>query len=197
MAKAIENKGRLSLFEYGWAVRYGIAPMMVALGLAIRSLLAPILTNETVYTYFVPSVLVSAWFSGLGPGLVATVLSVLAVIFLLPGAPNLTTPSIVNGVGFVVIGVVVSWGGEMLHQSRRRTIAMTRDALAREAHLQSILDTVPEAMIVIDERGIMRSFSSAAERLFGYRADEALEQNVKILMPTSLFLGVGFSTSWN
>jgi len=184
MAKAIENKDRLSLFEYGWAVRYGIAPMMVALGLAIRSLLAPILTNETVYTYFVPSVLVSAWFSGLGPGLVATVLSVLAVIFLLPGAPNLTTPSIVNGVGFVVIGVVVSWGGEMLHQSRRRTIAMTRDALAREAHLQSILDTVPEAMIVIDERGIMRSFSSAAERLFGYRADEALEQNVKILMPT-------------
>ena len=184
MAKTIENKGRLSLFEYGWAVRYGVAPMMVALGLAIRSLLAPVLTNETVYTYFVPSVLVSAWFGGLGPGLVATVLSVLAATFLLTGAPNLATPSIANGVAFVLIGAVVSWGGELLHQSRRRTMAMTRDALAREAHLQSILDTVPEAMIVIDERGIMRSFSSAAERLFGYRADEALEQNVKILMPT-------------
>jgi two-component system, LuxR family, sensor kinase FixL len=184
MAKTIENKGRLSLFEYGWAVRYGVAPMMVALGLAIRSLLAPVLTSETVYTYFVPSVLVSAWFGGLGPGLVATVLSVLAATFLLTGAPNLATPSITNGVAFVLIGAVVSWGGELLHQSRRRTMAMTRDALAREAHLQSILDTVPEAMIVIDERGIMRSFSSAAERLFGYRADEALEQNVKILMPT-------------
>jgi len=184
MAKTIENKGRLSLFEYGWAVRYGVAPMMVALGLAIRSLLAPVLTSETVYTYFVPSVLVSAWFGGLGPGLVATVLSVLAATFLLTGAPNLATPSIANGVAFVLIGGVVSWGGELLHQSRRRTMAMTRDALAREAHLQSILDTVPEAMIVIDERGIMRSFSSAAERLFGYRADEALEQNVKILMPT-------------
>ena len=61
---------------------------------------------------------------------------------------------------------------------------MTRDALAREAHLQSILDTVPEAMIVIDERGIMQSFSSAAERLFGYRAAEAIGQNVKILMPS-------------
>ena len=184
MAKTIENKGRLSLFEYGWAVRYGVAPMMVALGLAIRSLLTPVLTSETVYTYFVPSVLVSAWFGGLGPGLVATVLSVLAATFLLPGAPNLATPSIVNGIAFVLIGAVVSWGGELLHQSRRRTMAMTRDALAREAHLQSILDTVPEAMIVIDERGIMRSFSSAAERLFGYRADEALEQNVKNLMPT-------------
>ena len=60
---------------------------------------------------------------------------------------------------------------------------MTRDALAREAHLQSILDTVPEAMIVIDERGIMQSFSSAAERLFGYQAAEAIGQNVEILMP--------------
>ena len=38
-------------------------------------------------------------------------------------------------------------------------------------------------MIVIDERGIMQSFSSAAERLFGLRAAEAIGQNVKILMP--------------
>ena len=39
---------------------------------------------------------------------------------------------------------------------------------AREAHLASILETVPDAMIVIDEGGIVQSFSSAAERLFGY-----------------------------
>ena len=183
-ARAIENKGHSSLFEYGWALRYGVAPIMVALGLTVRSLLAPVLTSETVYTYFVPSVLVSAWLGGLGPGLVATALSVLAATFLLPGAPNLSTGSIANAVAFVLIGGVISWGGELLHQSRRRTMAMTRDALAREAHLQSILDTVPEAMIVIDERGVMRSFSSAAERLFGYGEDEALGQNVKILMPT-------------
>ena len=62
-------------------------------------------------------------------------------------------------------------------------MAMTRDALAREAHLQSILDTVPDAMIVIDERGIIQSFSSAAERLFGYRSAEAIGQNIKMLMP--------------
>ena len=78
----------------------------------------------------------------------------------------------------------MSWGGELLHRSRRRANLMTRDALAREAHLQSILDTVPEAMIVIDERGIMQSFSSAAERLFGLRAADALGQNVDILMPS-------------
>ncbi|TXH31811.1 MAG: PAS domain S-box protein [Rhodospirillaceae bacterium] len=55
--------------------------------------------------------------------------------------------------------------------------------IEREAHLQSVLDTVPDAMIVIDTGGIMQSFSATAERLFGYTAQEAIGQNVKILMP--------------
>jgi two-component system sensor kinase FixL len=42
---------------------------------------------------------------------------------------------------------------------------------------------MPEAMIVIGERGIIQSFSVAAERLFGYRAAEAIGQNIKIMMP--------------
>lgn len=53
----------------------------------------------------------------------------------------------------------------------------------REAHLSSILDTVPDSMIVIDEAGIVSSFSAAAERLFGYSVDEVKGQNVKMLMP--------------
>lgn len=55
--------------------------------------------------------------------------------------------------------------------------------LEREAHLQSILDTVPDAMVVIDERGIIKSFSATAERMFGYSAQEACGQNVSMLMP--------------
>jgi two-component system, LuxR family, sensor kinase FixL len=59
-----------------------------------------------------------------------------------------------------------------------------QDLIAREAHLKSILETVPDAMIVIDERGGMQSFSSAAERLFGYRADEVIGRNIKMMMPS-------------
>jgi len=54
---------------------------------------------------------------------------------------------------------------------------------AREAHLRSILDTVPEAMIVIDANGSVTSFSAAAAQLFGYRPEEVVGQNVKMLMP--------------
>ena len=57
------------------------------------------------------------------------------------------------------------------------------DIAAREAHLRSILDTVPEAMVVIDANGAVISFSAAATQLFGYRSEEVVGQNVKMLMP--------------
>jgi two-component system, LuxR family, sensor kinase FixL len=49
--------------------------------------------------------------------------------------------------------------------------------------LRSILETVPDAIIVIDEKGTVESFSPAAERLFGWSNDEIVGQNVKMLMP--------------
>ena len=59
------------------------------------------------------------------------------------------------------------------------------DAIASEsALLRSILDTVPDAMVVIDHNGIVQSFSKAAERLFGYTPMEVHGQNVRILMPS-------------
>ncbi|CAN7406372.1 PAS domain S-box protein [Caulobacter sp. LjRoot300] len=51
-------------------------------------------------------------------------------------------------------------------------------------HLRSILSTVPDAMVVIDERGKILSFSAAAERLFGFQEAEVLGENVRRLMPS-------------
>lgn len=56
--------------------------------------------------------------------------------------------------------------------------------IGREAHLRSILDTVPDAMIVIDEQGIIQSFSATAQRMFGYAAEEVTGRNVNMLMPS-------------
>ena len=66
-----------------------------------------------------------------------------------------------------------------MHQAMTET---TQDE--REAHLRSILDTVPDGMIVIDEGGIIQSFSAAAERIFGYAAGEVCGRNVSLLMPS-------------
>jgi len=54
---------------------------------------------------------------------------------------------------------------------------------AAQARLRSILETVPDAMIIIDQRGSVESLSTTAERLFGYAAGEVVGRNVKMLMP--------------
>ena len=56
--------------------------------------------------------------------------------------------------------------------------------IEREARLSSILNTGPDAIVTIDESGVIESFSSAAVRLFGYSEDEIVGQNVKVLMPS-------------
>ncbi len=66
------------------------------------------------------------------------------------------------------------------------------DLLDLETLLRSILDTTPEAMIIVDERGIIQSFSAAAAAMFGYRRDEIIGQNVKILMPEPYLLEPGY-----
>jgi len=53
-----------------------------------------------------------------------------------------------------------------------------------EAHLRSILATVPDAMVIIDEKGAILSFSAAAEKMFGYTEAEVVGENVSMLMPS-------------
>ncbi len=50
-------------------------------------------------------------------------------------------------------------------------------------HTQAILDNIVDAVITIDEQGLMESFNQAASTVFGYTADEAVGRNVSMLMP--------------
>lgn len=53
----------------------------------------------------------------------------------------------------------------------------------REAQLRSILETVPDAMIVVDEQAVIRQFSTAAEAVWGYRAVDVVGQIATMLIP--------------
>src|SRR6185437_3224602 len=85
---------------------------------------------------------------------------------------------------FLAVGAAIATGGEWFQRARQQAQRVNRDLREREAHLQSILDTVPDGMIVIDQAGLIRSFSPTAERLFGWRAREVLGRNVSMLMPS-------------
>jgi PAS domain S-box-containing protein len=76
---------------------------------------------------------------------------------------------------------------ERVEAAFRRTLAAANQAqiatMEGEMHLRSVLDTVPDAMIVIDSQARMQSFSAAAERLFGYPRGDVIGRNVSMLMP--------------
>src|SRR3954454_1027641 len=165
-------------------LRYGMAPLAVAIAFVARVGLTPIVQGDSPYLFFIPAVLVAAGLGGLGPGLLATGLSAVLGLFVITDFPDLTVPEVVNAVAFVLIGAGMAWGGEQLQRNRVQAAVSANDVHARAAHLMSILDTVPDAMIVIDERGIVHSFSSAAERLFGFAPEEVIGTNIKRLMPT-------------
>jgi len=53
----------------------------------------------------------------------------------------------------------------------------------RDAFLRMLLDTAIDAIVAIDERGTVMVFNEAAERMFGYAADEVIGHNISMLMP--------------
>ena len=169
--------------QRGFIWRYGLAIVAIAAGLAVKLALGSVLHGEAAFLLFMPAVLIASALGGFGPGLCATVLGVAIGLFFVGDYRALTAADFVNAATFILVGVGVSWRGAMLARFRTAASANAEQAFTREAHLQSILDSIPDAMIVIDEHGAMQSFSSAAERLFGLKAAEVVGKNVKMLMP--------------
>jgi two-component system, LuxR family, sensor kinase FixL len=165
-----------------------ISPYLIAVFATVacagaRLALTPVYEDRTSFLLFIPALMASAALGGLGPALTATALG-LAAMWLFSGDALLADPSnLVNAAIFLLLGIASGIAGARL---REETIARTgalEDLEAREAHLQSILATVPDAMIVIDEHGTMQSFSTTAERQFGWAAKEVIGKNVSMLMP--------------
>lgn len=155
---------------------YLVAAGAVAATFVVRLSLGEAFTAASSFLLFIPAILVSAALGGLICGLFATVFASLAVGMVTRDDPQNLVGAL-SGVLFLLVGIGMAIGGGWFHAARRR-------AAATNAHLQSILDTVPDAVVVIDRSGVMSSFSPAAERLFGWTAEEAIGQNVSLLMPS-------------
>ena len=134
---------------------------------------------------FLPAVLIASALGGWGPGLLATALGLALGLFFVAETPSVhdggcgDRDSCSHWSALPCPGAAQSCCASVASRPRA-----PQDAEARTAHLQSILDSIPDAMVVINERGLIQSFSAAAERLFGYAAVDVLGKNVKILMPS-------------
>jgi len=175
IAAASRATGRLR----GYAV--AIAATLVCLG--FRLALDRYFHDRLVLLLFVPALLASAWIGGFWPTVIAGILSIVASLAVV-GFGALSNPEVVvRAIVFTGLTVAIGATGWRAIGSGERMQRLVEDLHARENHLQSILDTVPDAMIVIDEHGAIQSFSTAAERQFGWTAAEVIGRNVSMLMP--------------
>jgi len=83
--------------------------------------------------------------------------------------------------------------GEASHEGERLFVGIIRDISERkaavsqlqesESRLRAVIDTAVDGVIIINEQALIEDFNPACERLFGYRSDDVVGKNVKILMP--------------
>ena len=69
---------------------------------------------------------------------------------------------------------------DLLVQDLQQRVQELADA---EEWMRSVVNNVVDGIITIDEHGEVTTFNAAADRIFGYTAQEVIGQNIKMLMP--------------
>lgn len=167
--------------RFSTAEIYFIVVACVLAAFVLRLALHGLLDDRATFTFFIPPILIAAIIGGIPASVFSVGLSVLAVYVIkefTPRGPTLSEMAVVGGVGIAIALV-----GEILHSARKTIEKAQARAASREAHLRSVLDTVLDASIVSTKDGTIVSFNAAAVRQFGYTEDEAIGQNLRVLMP--------------
>lgn len=172
-----------NLPSLSFAATLGLAATALASGAAVRLIFAAELGQRATFIFFVPAVVVAGAFSGLRAGVLTSLAGAAAGLACDLLAGPIVSGSEIAALTFVVIGSAIALGGEWFQRARAQADEVTEGLARREAHLRSLLDTVPDAIVVIDEAGLVRDFSPAAETMFGWEAEEIRGRNVSHLMP--------------
>jgi len=165
--------------------RWRTFALAIGYGLAAALLQIPLhgaLGQRFPFLFSIAGVAIAAAVGGVWPGLVVTVLG-LGLGLWVAGKTGLDNPELLMAVVYLFLAAGASVAGGWLKSGRLRANATHNHLIESEAHLRSILDAVPDATIVIDEAGVMQSFSAAAEKQFGWTEAEVVGQNVRMLMP--------------
>jgi K+-sensing histidine kinase KdpD len=150
-------------------------------GLARWALEGALISGVPFITFF-PAVIVIAVIGGVGPGLCAVILSVVAAkYFFIPPyfAFSFTWPDLVAVSLFTVIAAFDVLLIALLNETMER--------LARqEQNTRLVLDNSPAGMIAVDANGVITMVNSAVKKLFGYEDNELIGQHIELPVPARI-----------
>jgi PAS domain S-box-containing protein len=174
------------------AIRYGLAVVAVVLCILIGHV--PLFEHMWFGLFFF-AVAVIAWCAGIGPGVLATGLSVLALAFFFVSSSyslfitdgyDLLRLSIFFLGGLVVNALArENWSSQAENQSLWADLNAARDHAARSrAALEALADSLNGPIVLIlDPRGSIASWYPAAEKVTGYSSQQALGRPWEFLAP--------------
>ncbi|HEY9637096.1 MAG TPA: PAS domain S-box protein [Coleofasciculaceae cyanobacterium] len=160
--------------ERSWLLSYSLAILTVILAVLLTLQLWSLLHSTPTLLFFA-CVMFSSWYGGLGPGLVATVLSVFSLdYFLLPPvfALSYASADILRLSVFIVIALLTSW-------LNARRIQVEEELRETEKRLRLIVEGVKDyGFFTIDPNGYVISWNQGTAGITGYQANEILGQHI-------------------
>ena len=162
----------------GIFLRYGMA---LAMTVACTLLAFPLshFLEAGVLLLYVPAVMIVSWFGGLGPGLIATVLSVvLSTYFLLDPAYSFVIRSAAD-IAELAVFSFVAFLISLLHSAQKRAQQALLDSKEK---IRLIVDGDLDAVVSFDRDGKVTQWNPQAERQFGWSSAEAIGQNFSRLL---------------
>ncbi|RCJ39499.1 hypothetical protein A6769_07035 [Nostoc punctiforme NIES-2108] len=156
-------------------LHYSVALLSVALALWTTLLLNPYLI-PTPGALFFAAVMVSAWYGGLGPGLVATLLSTFTVnyFFFKPLHPqNITNPNIVVPLlVFMLTAGLISWLNESRRTAQQQAEANLKSLHESEARFGRLTESSIIGVIVADLNGLIIEANEAFLKMLNYTRED-------------------------
>jgi PAS domain S-box-containing protein len=167
------------------ALRYGVAMAAVGAALGTKLLLDPLTVQDTPFLLVFGAIIVSSWYGGLGPGLLATAVSALATDYFFLYPRGILTGFSLEGIDvitFILEGVLVSLLTSSLRSARDRAQRSTLEAKSHEESLREseerfrlMVEGVKDyAMFMLDPGGHVTTWNDGAEQVEGYGEGEIL-----------------------